>query len=64
MAELAVAGLSNPQIARALYITINTVEGHLRHVYQKLSIGSRAELAGALGAGAAGRAPAASLTRS
>jgi len=53
VAELAARGLSNPQIARELYITINTVEGHLRHVYQKLSIASRAQLARALGAGGA-----------
>jgi DNA-binding CsgD family transcriptional regulator len=48
VAELAVAGLTNPEIARALFVTINTVEGHLRHVYQKLSIHSRRELADAL----------------
>jgi len=50
VAALAASGLSNRQIARELYITINTVEGHLRHVYRKLSIASRTELARALGA--------------
>ena len=44
VAELAGAGLTNPEIASALFVTINTVEGHLRHVYQKLSIHSRRQL--------------------
>jgi DNA-binding CsgD family transcriptional regulator len=48
VAELAAAGMSNPQIAQALFVTLNTVEGHLRHVYQKLSINSRGQLPGAL----------------
>jgi DNA-binding NarL/FixJ family response regulator len=29
-------------------VTLNTVEGHLRHVYQKLSVGSRTQLPDAL----------------
>ena len=48
VAELAAQGLGNPEIAQALYVTINTVEGHLRHVYQKLSIHSRRQLPAAL----------------
>lgn len=44
VAGLAADGMSNPEIAQALFVTINTVEGHLRHVYQKLSISSRTEL--------------------
>ena len=48
VAELAAAGMSNPQIAQALFVTLNTVEGHLRHVYQKLSISSRGQLPAAL----------------
>lgn len=36
--------MSNPEIAQALFVTINTVEGHLRHAYQKLSITSRREI--------------------
>jgi DNA-binding CsgD family transcriptional regulator len=48
VAELAAAGMSNPEIAQALFITLNTVEGHLRRVYQKLSIGSRGQLPAAL----------------
>ena len=48
VAGMAADGMSNPQIAQALFVTINTVEGHLRHVYQKLSISSRTELPGVL----------------
>jgi ATP/maltotriose-dependent transcriptional regulator MalT len=47
-AELAAAGMSNPEIAQALFVTLNTVEGHLRHAYQKLSISSRGQLPTAL----------------
>ena len=48
VAGLAADGMSNPQIAQALFITLNTVEGHLRHAYQKLSISSRSQLPAAL----------------
>ena len=48
VAELAAAGMSNPEIAQAVFVTLNTVEGHLRHVYQKLSVSSRSELPTAL----------------
>ena len=46
--ELAAAGMSNPEIAQALFVTLNTVEGHLRHAYRKLSISSRGQLPAAL----------------
>ena len=48
VAGLAAAGMSNPEIAQALLVTLNTVEGHLRHAYQKLSISSRGQLPAAL----------------
>jgi DNA-binding CsgD family transcriptional regulator len=48
VAELAAAGMSNPEIAQALFVTLNTVEGHLRHAYQKLAISSREQLPAAL----------------
>jgi ATP/maltotriose-dependent transcriptional regulator MalT len=56
VAELAAAGMSNPEIAQALFVTLNTVEGHLRHAYQKLSISSRGQLPAALRAAAPGGA--------
>jgi DNA-binding CsgD family transcriptional regulator len=49
VAELAAEGLSNPEIAQALFVTRRTVETHLGSAYRKLDIGSRQELATALG---------------
>jgi DNA-binding CsgD family transcriptional regulator len=49
VARLAVEGLTNPQIAQALFVTPKTIQTHLAHTYRKLGIGSRRELAGALG---------------
>ena len=34
---------------RPLFVTINTVEGHLSHAYAKLGVHSRAQLAHRLG---------------
>ena len=48
VAELALQGLSNREIAQALFLTRKTVETHLTSVYGKLSIHSREELAGHL----------------
>jgi DNA-binding CsgD family transcriptional regulator len=45
VAELAARGLTNRQIAQELLVSVATVETHLRHVFQKLDIGSRRELA-------------------
>jgi len=45
VAELVAAGRSNKQVAAALFISPKTVEGHLAHVYAKLGVRSRAELA-------------------
>lgn len=38
-------GLSNPEIAAALYVSRYTVATHLKHVFAKLDVSSRAELA-------------------
>jgi DNA-binding CsgD family transcriptional regulator len=49
VAELAAQALSNKEIAQALFVTVKTVEVHLSSVYRKLQIGSRRQLAAALG---------------
>ena len=46
---LAIDGLSNRQIAEALFVTRKAVEWHLGNAYRKLDVRSRGELAGALG---------------
>jgi DNA-binding CsgD family transcriptional regulator len=51
IADLAASGLTRRQIAERLFITPKTVEFHLRHVYQKLDIHNREQLAEALGEG-------------
>ncbi|MBV9426085.1 MAG: AAA family ATPase [Solirubrobacterales bacterium] len=51
VAALAADGHTNRQIAQALYITPKTVEMHLGNAYRKLEIGSRRQLAAALGDG-------------
>jgi DNA-binding CsgD family transcriptional regulator len=51
VAELAAHGRSNPEIAQALFVTRKTVETHLGHVYRKLDISGRAQLARALADG-------------
>jgi len=45
VADLATSGLTNRQIAEALFVTVKTVETHLARVYPKLGITSRAGLA-------------------
>ena len=52
VAGLAAAGRSNKQIAQHLFITTGTVETHLRHVFQKLDITSRADIPAKLAAAA------------
>ena len=43
--ELAADGLANKEIARNLYVSVRTVEVHLKHAYAKLGIRSRTQLA-------------------
>jgi DNA-binding CsgD family transcriptional regulator len=53
VADLGAEGLTNREIAQALFVTEKTVEGHLAHAYRKLDIQTRTDLGQALG----GRAP-------
>jgi DNA-binding NarL/FixJ family response regulator len=43
--DLVAEGLSNPQIAERLYISRRTVQTHVSHIFTKLDIASRAQLA-------------------
>jgi DNA-binding CsgD family transcriptional regulator len=49
VATMAAEGLTNRDIAQSLFVTPKTVEVHLSSAYRKLGIGSRTQLAGALG---------------
>jgi DNA-binding CsgD family transcriptional regulator len=49
--ELAAEGLSNKEIAAALYVTVNTVEVYLARAFTALGVRSRAQLAKRLAAG-------------
>jgi DNA-binding CsgD family transcriptional regulator len=44
VADLVAAGLSNQQVADALFITRRTVEANLARIYQKLNVRNRVEL--------------------
>jgi DNA-binding CsgD family transcriptional regulator len=44
IAQLVRVGRSNREIAQQLFVSVNTVETHLRHIYGKLGIGRRWEL--------------------
>jgi DNA-binding NarL/FixJ family response regulator len=50
VAELAVQGLANKEIAQALVVSVSTVEFHLSNTYAKLGVRSRTQLAGRLAA--------------
>jgi ATP/maltotriose-dependent transcriptional regulator MalT len=50
VAELAAQGMTNREIAQALFVTARTVEGHLTQTFQKLDLRSREDLGMALAA--------------
>ena len=39
---------TNPEIAKALFLSPKTVESHLRHIFHKLDVSSRADVARAV----------------
>lgn len=49
VARMAAEGMTNREIAQALFVTMRTVEVHLTHAYQKLGVSSREKLPAALG---------------
>jgi len=48
VAQLAAQGMTNRQIAQALFITMRTVSAHLGQVYSKLDLSDRAQIASAI----------------
>jgi len=50
VAELAASGMTNRQIAEALFVTTKTVEKHLANAYSKLEVKGRPDLPAALAA--------------
>lgn len=55
VAGMAAEGMTNTEIAQALFVTRKTVEKHLAGAFQKLGISSRTQLRDALGEGSAKR---------
>ena len=48
VADLVADGLTNPQIAQRLFLSIRTVESHLRRIFSKLAVTTRTEVAAAV----------------
>ncbi|MGD9528929.1 MAG: AAA family ATPase [Dehalococcoidia bacterium] len=58
VARLVASGLTNREVAAEMFVSIKTVQFHLTHIYMKLGIRSRTDLAarwGEIGADAGGR---------
>ena len=45
VARLVVQGLTNKQVAEQLFLSPNTIETHLRHIFQKADVRTRTQLA-------------------
>ena len=45
---MAASGMTNREIAQALFVTVKAIALHLTHVYQKLDIAGRSQLVDAL----------------
>ena len=43
--DLVAQGQTNREVAAAMFVTENTVQTHVRHIFQKLGVRSRTELA-------------------
>ena len=48
VAALVVDRRTNPEIAAELFLSLKTVESHLRNIFRKLGVSSRVELARAV----------------
>jgi DNA-binding NarL/FixJ family response regulator len=48
LADLVSTGMTNPAIAERLFLSVRTVESHLRQIYRKLDVPNRASLTRAL----------------
>ncbi|HET7052341.1 MAG TPA: LuxR C-terminal-related transcriptional regulator [Solirubrobacterales bacterium] len=57
VAELAAEGLTNPEIGARMFIARGTVKVHLSHVYAKLDVRNRSELAAVVARRSASRQP-------
>lgn len=57
VAGLVARGLSNPEIARRLFLSRKTVERHVSNIFAKLDLRNRAELAAKVSAGEMGELP-------
>jgi DNA-binding CsgD family transcriptional regulator len=57
VARMAADGMTNREIAQALFLTEKTIEVHLTNTYRKLDISSRSQLPRALSGGNAGGSP-------